>query len=268
MARIAGVDLPRNKQARIALTYIYGIGNPRALKILTAATVDPFKKVQDLDEDEVNRIRQVIEEQGEMEGDLRKDIAPEHQAPDRDPVLSWAAPSPRPSGPRPAHPHQRSHPQGPPQGNRGRQEESDEDPWRQTRTKAAGAKAGRNKKFKKRERKNVPFGARLHPGELQQHHRHHHRPAGQHTVLEELRLARLPRVAQGHSVRGTAGGDERGQYGARSRCASVDVRVAGPGSGRESAVRALAAAGIEVRSIRDVTPMPHNGCRPPKRRRV
>ena len=49
---------------------------------------------------------------------------------------------------------------------------------------------------------------------------------------------------------------------------SVDVRVSGPGSGRESAVRALAAAGIEVRSIRDVTPIPHNGCRPPKRRRV
>ena len=49
---------------------------------------------------------------------------------------------------------------------------------------------------------------------------------------------------------------------------SVDVRVAGPGSGRESAVRALAASGIEVRSIRDVTPIPHNGCRPPKRRRV
>ena len=49
---------------------------------------------------------------------------------------------------------------------------------------------------------------------------------------------------------------------------AVDVRVAGPGSGRESAIRALAAAGIEVRSIRDVTPVPHNGCRPPKRRRV
>ena len=49
---------------------------------------------------------------------------------------------------------------------------------------------------------------------------------------------------------------------------SVDVRVSGPGSGRESAVRALAASGIEVRSIRDTTPIPHNGCRPPKRRRV
>ncbi|HWR37743.1 MAG TPA: 30S ribosomal protein S11 [Clostridia bacterium] len=49
---------------------------------------------------------------------------------------------------------------------------------------------------------------------------------------------------------------------------SVDVRVSGPGSGRESAIRALAAAGLEVRSIKDSTPVPHNGCRPPKKRRV
>jgi len=53
-------------------------------------------------------------------------------------------------------------------------------------------------------------------------------------------------------------------YGLRS----VEVRVKGPGSGRESAIRALQTAGLEVRSIRDVTPIPHNGCRPPKRRRV
>jgi small subunit ribosomal protein S13 len=75
MARIAGVDLPRNKQARIALTYIYGIGDSRALKILAAANVDAFKKLQDLGEDEVNRIRQVIESEGAVEGDLRKDIS-------------------------------------------------------------------------------------------------------------------------------------------------------------------------------------------------
>ena len=75
MARIAGVDLPRNKQARIALTYIYGIGDPRAARILTAANVDPFKKVQDLAEDEVNRIRQVIEQEGDVEGDARKDVS-------------------------------------------------------------------------------------------------------------------------------------------------------------------------------------------------
>ena len=75
MARIAGVDLPRNKHANIALTYIYGIGTSRAARILDAAKVDPMKKVSDLAEDEVNRIRQVIEAEGSVEGDLRKDVS-------------------------------------------------------------------------------------------------------------------------------------------------------------------------------------------------
>jgi small subunit ribosomal protein S13 len=75
MARIAGVDLPRNKHVNIALTYIYGIGNPRSARILAAANVEPMKKVQDLAEDEVNRIRQVIENEGGVEGDLRKDVS-------------------------------------------------------------------------------------------------------------------------------------------------------------------------------------------------
>ena len=75
MARIAGVDLPRNKRTNIALTYIYGIGSPRAARILDAAKVDPTKKVQDLGEDEVNRIRQVIEAEGMVEGDLRKEVS-------------------------------------------------------------------------------------------------------------------------------------------------------------------------------------------------
>ena len=75
MARISGVDLPRNKHVVVALTYIYGIGDSRSNKILQAASVEPTKKVQDLGEDEVNRIRQVIEEEGGVEGDLRKDIS-------------------------------------------------------------------------------------------------------------------------------------------------------------------------------------------------
>jgi small subunit ribosomal protein S13 len=75
MARIAGVDLPRQKRAEIALTYIYGIGRVRAVKILAQADVEPGKKVQDLNDEEVNRIRQVIEAEGRVEGDLRKEIA-------------------------------------------------------------------------------------------------------------------------------------------------------------------------------------------------
>jgi len=75
MARIAGVDLPRNKRTNIALTYIYGIGTSRAARILDQANVEPMKKVQDLGEDEVNRIRQVIENEGLVEGDLRKEVS-------------------------------------------------------------------------------------------------------------------------------------------------------------------------------------------------
>ena len=75
MARIAGVDLPRNKRSYIALTYIYGIGVSRATRILDEAKVDPMKKIQDLGEDEVNRIRQVIEGEGLVEGDLRKEVS-------------------------------------------------------------------------------------------------------------------------------------------------------------------------------------------------
>ena len=75
MARLAGVDLPPAKRAEIGLTYIYGIGNSRSDTILSAAHVEPAKKVSDLNEDEVNRIRQIIEEQGNVEGDLRKDVS-------------------------------------------------------------------------------------------------------------------------------------------------------------------------------------------------
>ena len=75
MARIAGVDLPRQKHINIALTYIYGIGHPRASRLCDEAKVDPMKKVQDLSEEEVNRIRTLIEQEGLVEGDLRKEVS-------------------------------------------------------------------------------------------------------------------------------------------------------------------------------------------------
>jgi small subunit ribosomal protein S13 len=75
MARIIGVDLPVRKRVEIGLTYIYGIGRARSLSILHRAGVDPNKKVKDLLEDEVTRIRQIIEEEGGVEGDLRKEVA-------------------------------------------------------------------------------------------------------------------------------------------------------------------------------------------------
>ena len=75
MARIAGVDLPQNKRAEIGLTYIYGIGRSRSISILFRANVDLDRRVKDLTEDEVRRIRQIITDEGKVEGDLRKNIS-------------------------------------------------------------------------------------------------------------------------------------------------------------------------------------------------
>ena len=75
MARIAGVDLPREKRVEIGLTYIYGIGRASADRILAAANVDPSTRVRDLTDDEVKRISAVIDETQTVEGDLRREIA-------------------------------------------------------------------------------------------------------------------------------------------------------------------------------------------------
>jgi small subunit ribosomal protein S13 len=74
MARVAGVDLPPNKRAEIGLTYIYGIGRPRATSVLKEAGVNVDTRVRDLSEDELSRIRGILETQGEIEGDLRKRV--------------------------------------------------------------------------------------------------------------------------------------------------------------------------------------------------
>jgi small subunit ribosomal protein S13 len=75
MAHIAGVDLPNKKRAEIGLTYIYGVGRARSNSILYRAGVDANKKIADLSEDEISRIRQILEDEGAVEGDLRKEIS-------------------------------------------------------------------------------------------------------------------------------------------------------------------------------------------------
>jgi len=74
VARISGIDLPLNKRVEIGLTYIFGIGHTRSKKILSQAAVDVNTRVKDLTEDDVRKIRQVIQDQGEVEGDLRKNV--------------------------------------------------------------------------------------------------------------------------------------------------------------------------------------------------
>ncbi len=133
---------------------------------------------------------------------------------------------------------------------------------------AAPAKKGKTKKFKKRERKNVPFGVA------------HIQASFNNTIVtiadqhgNVLSWKSSGSLGFRGSRKGTPFAAQQAAMNAANMARehglrSVEVRVSGPGSGRESAIRALAAAGIEVRAIKDVTPIPHNGCRPPKRRRV
>ncbi|MFZ0705097.1 MAG: 30S ribosomal protein S11 [Candidatus Korobacteraceae bacterium] len=133
---------------------------------------------------------------------------------------------------------------------------------------AAADKKGKSKKFKKKERKHIPHGLV-------------HVQASFNNTIVTISDPNGNTVSWKSSgslgFRGSRKGTPFAAQQAAANAAnmardhgmrSVDVRVSGPGSGRESAVRALAASGLDVRTIKDVTPVPHNGCRPPKRRRV
>ena len=133
---------------------------------------------------------------------------------------------------------------------------------------AAPEKKGKKKTFKKKERKHVPFGIV------------HIQASFNNTLVtitdpngNVLSWKSSGSLGFRGSRKGTPFAAQQAASGAANMARdhgvrTVEVRVSGPGSGRESAIRALAASGIEVRTIRDTTPMPHNGCRPPKRRRV
>jgi len=134
---------------------------------------------------------------------------------------------------------------------------------------SAGAdKKGKTKKFKKKERKHIPHGLV------------HVQASFNNTIVtisdptgNTVSWKSSGSLGFRGSRKGTPFAAQQAAMNAANQARdhgmrSVDVQVSGPGSGRESAVRALSAAGLDVRSIKDVTPVPHNGCRPPKRRRV
>src|ERR671925_1601115 len=75
MARIAGVDIPREKRVEVALTYVYGIGLPTSQKILTQTNINPDTRVRDLTEEQVNRLRELIDRRFKVGGDLRREVA-------------------------------------------------------------------------------------------------------------------------------------------------------------------------------------------------
>ena len=261
MARIAGVDLPREKRVEIALTYIYGIGRKTANDILAATGVNPDTRVKDMTEEDEAKIREYIDHHLIVEGDKRRDVALNIKR-----LVEIGCYR----GVR----HRKGLPV------RGQRTKTN------ARTRKGPAKTIANKKKyggksnmakqvakkavirRRREKKNIERGAA------------HIQSSFNNTIVtltDTQGNALSWASAGGLGFRGSRKSTPFAAQTAAEVAAkaamehglkSGEVYVKGPGQGREAAIRALQAAGLEVTMIKDVTPIPHNGCRPPKRRRV
>ena len=257
MARIAGIDLPKDKRVEIGLTYIYGIGRKSAKDILEKAGVNPDTRVKDLTDDEEQKLRDVIDEYV-VEGDLRRQTALDIKR----------------LGEIGCYRGQRHRKGLPVRGQRSKTN---------ARTRKGHKKTIANKKKeerrtamaqakkvirRRREKKNIERG------------QVHIRSSFNNTMVTVT-------DTQGNAISwassgglGFRGSKKSTPFAAQTAAETaaraamehglktVEVFVKGPGQGREAAIRALQAVGLEVTMIKDVTPIPHNGCRPPKRRRV
>jgi small subunit ribosomal protein S11 len=259
MARISGVDIPREKRLEIALTYIYGVGRTTAQKICVETSLNADTRVRDLTEDEVDRV-QVGRRAPRGRGRPAPQRRAGHQAQDRDRLLPGRAPPQGPARTWPAHPHQCPYTQRSEEDRR-RQEEGSEE------VTVAKPKPG-GRRPRKKEKKNVTHGIV------------HIKSSFNNTIVSIT-------DAEGNVISWASAGSS-GFKGSRkstpfaaqmaaekaARAAMehglrrVEIQVKGPGSGRETAIRSIQNAGIEVAGVKDVTPVPHNGCRLPKRPRI
>ena len=260
MARISGVDLPREKRVEIGLTYIFGIGVKTSQEILAATGVNPDTRVKDLTEQDVNKIREYIEHNLKVEGDLRRDVSLDIKR-----MMEIGCYR----GVR----HRKGLPvrgQNTKQNARTRKGPKKTIAGKKKATRLTMAPKQKLKKVvrKRRERKVVERGAA------------HIRSSFNNTIVtltDTQGNALSWASAGGLGFRGSKKSTPFAAQTAAETAAkaameyglkTVEVYVKGPGSGREAAIRSLQAAGLEVNMIKDVTPIPHNGCRPPKRRRV
>ena len=257
--RIVGVDLPQNKRGEIALTYIFGIGRSSSAKILDKAGVDKNIKVKDWTDDQAAKIREIIGAEYKVEGDLRSEVQLNIKR-----LMDIGCYR----GIR--------HRLGLPV--RGQSTKNN------ARTRKGKKKTVANKKKATKylivdmakktvaaRKKNVKVDAN---GQLHVH-------SSFNNLIVSLANSEGQVISWSSAGKmGFRGSKKNTPYAAQMAaqdCAKVaydlglrkvKAYVKGPGNGRESAIRTVHGAGIEVTEIIDVTPLPHNGCRPPKRRRV
>ena len=284
MARLVGVDLPRDKRLEVALTYIFGIGRTRAQETLDGDRRSARDlRVRDLGDDELVKLRDWIEANYKIEGDLRREV----QADIRRKVEIGCYQGIRHRRGLPVR-GQRTHTNARtrkgPRKRRRRQEEGRQEVAAPA-THPTSSTTSHQQEF---EGLCLPRPARLRAPRRCAARRRRTSPTATPTsrARSTTRSSRSPTplgnviswASAGHvgfkgSRKSTPFAAQMAAEAAARRAQEhgmrkVDVFVKGPGSGRETAIRSLQAAGLEVGTIQDVTPVPHNGCRPPKRRRV
>ena len=258
MARIAGINIPLNKRVEIGLTYIYGIGRSTSNEVLARPASTPNTYVKDLTEDEVRKLRDIVDELL-VEGDLRRERSQNVKRLME--IGSYRGLRHRrglPVNGQRTKTNARTR-KGPKRSvRRWRQEEGEEDRWH-----SSARPRGR-----RRVRKNIPFGQA------------HIKTSFNNTIVsltdkegnviawESAGGAGFKGSRKSTPFAAQVTADAAARKGIEQGLQKVEVYVKGPGSGRETAIRSLQAAGLEVTGIRDVTPQAHNGCRPRKRRRV
>ena len=237
--RIVGVDLPQNKRGEIALTYIYGIGRSAANSILSKAGIDRDIKVKDWTDDQSAKVREIISTEYKVEGDLRTEIQLNIKR-----LMDIGC-------------------------------------YRGIRHRIGlpvrGQSTKNNARTRKGRKKTVAAKKRVVKVDaVGQAHIH----SSFNNIIVTLANSEGQVISWSSAGKmGFRGSKKNTPYAAQMAaqdCAKVafdlglrkvKAYVKGPGNGRESAVRTIHGAGIEVTEIIDVTPLPHNGCRPPKRRR-
>src|SRR5262245_1893000 len=270
LARIAGVNIPTNKRVIVALQYIHGIGATMAQEIMDKVGLPPERRVSQLTDQEVLHIREVIDRDYLVEGDLRR----ETQLNIKRLMDLGCYRGLRHRRGLPVR-GQRAHTNARTRKDPARPLPGDEQQVTSCGTGLARAEPGEGSRMgkeatrvRRRERKNISSGVA------------HVNATFNNTMITITDVQGNAIAWSSAGTMGFKGSRKSTPYAAQVAAEDaakkamdhgmrmLEVEVAGPGSGRESALRALQSAGFTITSIRDVTPIPHNGCRPRKRRRV
>src|ERR1700733_6217135 len=260
MARIAGVNIPDNKRIEVGLTYIFGIGHSTSLKILEETGIDPGMQGKDLTEEETIRLRDAVEKR-EVEGDLRRERS-------QNVKRLMEIGSYRGLRHRRGLPVRGQRTKTNARGRKGPRRLSIAGKKKPREERRVADKKASKERKGRRVKKNISFGQAHIKTSFNNTIVTLTDTAGNAIAWESAGSAGFKGSRKSTPFAAQVTADAAARKGLEQGLQKVEVYVKGPGSGRETAIRSLQAAGLEVTGVKDVTPQAHNGCRPRKRRRV